>query len=294
MSIYPPDGWTVVTGTWNTHLSHSPTGGIHGGAYLEFSPTDAVAAEIESTDYFAVNKSRYYDVSAIIGASGATNLGSFLTYVDWYNDAESLVSTTTVSTTTIGGGHTGAGAQREGAQVQAPATAVLAKLRLKQNVDTVSTANAVRVHDTHFTLAPAFWQASRITTDQTGIATATWTDVVYNSEDAANAANLATGTGIVTVYEPGCYQINAAAAVGSLGDGKLAVVGVSVNGATTPIQGVQIPTGAASTVLATVSCMVRLAAQDTVKVRIYHDHGSNRDVILGATNTWFNGVRCGM
>lgn len=293
MSTYPPDGWTVSTGTWGTHLTHSTTGGIHGGAYIQFDPTTLVAAEIESANFFPVTKSRYYDVSAIIGATGTTNLGAHEIFVDWYDDAESLISTSTVATITIASKHSASGATREGSQVAAPSTAVLAKLRLKQNVDTGGGASNVRVHDVSFTLAPCFWQASRITSVQS-VASGAFDDVIYNSQDIANACGLDTSTGIVTVREPGCYQVSAAVAVTSIGDGKIAVAGISVNGATTPIQGVQIPAGAASTVLAMVSCMVRLAAQDTVKVRLYHDHGSNRDIAIGANNTWFHGVRCGM
>jgi len=129
--------------------------------------------------------------------------------------------------------------------------------------------------------------------DQTGIATSTYTVVVFETEVEDSGGFYSTANGKFLPTSVGTYLVMTHVAIGSLGDGKSVWVGVRKNGTTIRWLGL-VCTGAATTSGVGGAIPVYLdGVDDYVEIIVYHNHGSNRDTYSGSADDtcWMSAVR---
>ncbi len=136
------DGWdyTNYTGGSNALVTTNESAGITAQSF-----TSTILANgggyIDSTDYFEVVASRYYDWSYQVNASVANVSNQY--QVTWYTDAKVSISTTTLNQDT----NTSTAANQSSGAVQAPATARWAKVRLEGGIPGVGSMIGVIYFD---------------------------------------------------------------------------------------------------------------------------------------------------
>ncbi len=132
---------------------------------------------------------------------------------------------------------------------------------------------------------PAAFSAHKNGTDQTGIATSTWTKLTWSTEIFDINSEL-----VSSIWTPGrrVIRIIAGATFISLADGTLVVLGLYKNGSLFK-RGSNIAVGAAGSVQITDSWIDKADGDDYYEIYVWHNHGSNRDIDGDAARTYFMG-----
>lgn len=273
MSTYPPDGWEMVTGTWDTDAQIYTSVSWMGGQSIQLKAT-AVATEMQTADYYPCISSTFHTIDFVMTAPSTSN-PTVSVYVDWYNAAYSLISTDTV----YNAAPAVVGVLHYGKVIKSPTSSAWFKLRAKKN----SSANDFRL---------ALLEASTVgpylhvyASSNHSIAATTWTDVQFNTEvdKSGNLLAYNTGTYTMTVNKPGVFSFTGAIACGSLDDGSVYTIGIVVNG--TRYELAQTYTGAAGVLTHPISHCRRLDYGDTVKFQAYHGTGGGGVTVKGGSTT---------
>lgn len=131
--------------------------------------------------------------------------------------------------------------------------------------------------------------AHKNATNQTGVATATWTKVTYGTEVLDALGEWASST--FTVTHAGLYLVRASAMLIGLGPSGVFKMAIAKGGTRILIdEGGNLTGGAADTAVSICSPLL-LAAGDTIEIQVNHNHGSNRDISGDITLTRFSIVR---
>ncbi len=111
------------------------------------------------------------------------------------------------------------------------------------------------------------------------IATATFTDVVFAVEHIDVLGEFVHTTGIFTAKDYGKYLITFRGAIDTLGSGKYVEIRFSVNNTTVGLPGYNLMFSVGVQIQMNVSEVVVLQANDTLRVKVYHNHGSNKNLL---------------
>ena len=124
----------------------------------------------------------------------------------------------------------------------------------------------------------------RDTSNQT-IGTASWTKVQLNAEVTDNDNEFDHITNYrFTATTAGFYFIRGKIQIIGLGDGKFLGIAINKNSGTY-LDDTRIYASGIQNTMAWTSILVELAATDYIEMEVYHDHGSNRDIVMGQNIT---------
>jgi len=119
------------------------------------------------------------------------------------------------------------------------------------------------------------------------IATTTNTTVAFEDTSEANDTSHVTySAGIFTCVRPGDYDIMTTITFNAIGSGVAYSVAVFKNGAVVVRGGTDEGSASPSRAGASVSVNLRLSRGDTIEIKAYHEHGSNRSLISERERNW--------
>lgn len=275
---YPPDGYTMAVGTWDTDATLVTTGNRTGSRALQLKAT-ATATAIWSP-LFPVEGNRPHRFGSYWQANGTTV--NFTLEVFWYQDRDLTASATASSTVITKSASPANVSVLEYEHITAPADARYARFKIRKG----TTTESVSIDRLIAEVTPSRFHVHKNGTDQGSVGTGetliTWGTASYNV-----GSDLDLTTELYTAPRPGLYQFGVGIQFNSVPDQESVVFYLKKNGSTWKVLGRHSASGTLSIQASTV-VEGELAAGDTIGLYAQTTTAS-RTVEGDATHTYFWG-----
>lgn len=208
MSSYPPDGWTVDSGTWGTDFDrNTAVTNLVGDSCIEFKPT-ATACKLLGPLTPIAEGDGYRGEVYMAGSGSGT--GSVYAFLDWYDKSQAYISQTSI------GGYSCANSSWASlvGRATAPSNARYARIELYK-----PTTMTGSVYVDYTMLIQATDEARMTQGSSQTIPASTWTDIVFDTGGTLGRMSIDTGTGRITPGRTGRYMVLAAATLTNLNNG---------------------------------------------------------------------------
>lgn len=286
MPDFPPDGWTVHTGTWGTDIDANVSTVYMGDSSIEFKNT-AVASKLLS-DFIEIPLGQPWAVDVTWRRTANTQLN---VAVEIYDAAKALITTVTLGTTAPRIGNNIWESHRFVGTLSSDNRTRFVKVRIGK-ADTATDSIFIGALD--FRVLRRAFRVIK-TSDQTGIVSGAETQVVWNSTDfdfggtyVSNQWNPAadnTGSAHARKHHDtyqNAWQFGTHVRWASLNDQSTATLSIRKNGTiNATVTSANSGTGAISQTLAQI---LFVREEDTVDVSVRHTNGADRSLQSGATN----------
>ncbi len=275
----PADDWTPYdnsgsyTGVWGTDFQISTTS-VVGPYSIQFVSGTPAGAPALRSNYQPVEASAVYNVWARLRATSVAASRVWECRVFWFTETFTAISDATFFLDELDTADTW---QIVGGQVTAPSTAKWARIVIAK----ANLAFDGFLDETSLDRAARHIRGRRATSDQS-INSGAETTIIYNTADVSDGASLNTSTGDITIQYPGTWQLNWNATLLSVADAKQAYTAlyhVPFGGAETLITYGNVSVmGAAGNPTVVGSYTMRLGVKDVIRIKVFHDHGSARNL----------------
>lgn len=233
---------------------------------------------------YEIEVDMYTDDTTVVGGLPLAYIA-----VDWYDQDGTTPSSTEYDDDSVNSWPVAINTlYRHRMVTESPSDARYAHVRIQRPINHPGKlwVDRVRMHE----IAPTF-SVYRSGSNQTGVATSTATTVQFATENYDLGSDYDTSTYTLTVPYDSDWQLEAAVTISQLGAAAKAYASIYKNGSEYRRGGL-VTNGTAGA--ADVTCIVstasaRFSLGDAITVKIWHDHGSNRDVLLGSALTTFSG-----
>lgn len=291
---HPPDAYEVAAGQWSYDMDESTSVFKTGIRSLWFknTATTPIALQDRRDNMVPVEAGRRFKAWAVFQADRNASGQNVDAAIRWYAaDRETLISSSTI----YGSPVTTAGDwQRADVVATVPSGASFARRYFGRS----HSGTSFDAYFDEIQMAPAvpLWEVFMSPSTQS-IPDSTETTVKYDIYDHLVDCTYAPTTGRITITVPGTYSITANARLTGLDDGDTVQGYLRVNGALSRYGSeyeVHAAGGAGTGIanIGVVAPTVDLNVGDFVEFRIWHNHGSSRNVWGPSGNqSWFTGTR---
>lgn len=287
----PPDGLETILAQWGYDIDESREVKLTGERSLWFknTATDQKRMQHTTAHMAPVEAGKRYKAHSVFQADSLAGGKLVKTFINWKAaDKTTGISSSTVYSNVVTAIDTW---QRAELVATAPAGAVYAAMSFGTD------GGSFNAYFDEVDMVPAVpsWEAwIDVGTPAQVLATSTDETIAYDTVTATDVT-FSTTTGIATIIVPGFYYLAALINIALMGDDTRTFVIIRVNGATdhylTRYNNYAGGAGTTASIITSGAVLTELAAGDTVAVIVNHDHGANRSVSSGKTQTRFSGTR---
>ena len=195
-NTFPPDGWTIDGGTWNTDCKRASETLVSEGRYCVDFPSSSSTASVDLvSDLIPVGENEVYLITADMRKTSGSPSGAIK--IKFYNHAVTALSTTTLQPKTLTTSYL-----RIGGSVATPANARFAQIILTRS----GASTRVLMDDVRMEIGSPMFSAHVSGDIAIGSSTQQF-DVVFNTEIEDRGAMYDNSTGIATAPISGDYLI---------------------------------------------------------------------------------------
>lgn len=273
MSSFPPDGFSITSGTWGVDADQSTSQVFNGSYSIIFNPSSSAVIE---GDLIPVQPGETYRLYAWVYETAAINV-SLVAY--YYDKSEAFIT----STPLFSGALSATGVWEQiGALRTIPSTTRFVSLRFAVTTPAVFVVYLGWMGREKMPLAFSAYRS----TDQTGIVSGVSTQIDFTSEEYDYGSNFDSTTNYRFDAPYACIMHFTAGAFIDAMTGYFQIY-LRKNGS---IARYGVRTYVSGTVgLTQATTDLELALGDYVDVFCTHNHGANRDLKGGSSQLFFNG-----